>query len=68
VSGNLFADFATEDEAWDALRQWAAEFGLEELHDLGLMRLENGRPTLVAMEDDLVQRVERELGRVPSKR
>jgi hypothetical protein len=67
LSGNLFAAYASEDEAWGALRSWAEEFGLDELHDLGLMRVQDGELTLVAMDDELVQRV-RELTKVTTSR
>ena len=56
VSGNFFSDFASEDEAWEELRRWAAESGPEELRGLALMRYLDGHPTLIAMEEDLVRR------------
>jgi hypothetical protein len=52
-SGNLIADFAQEHEAWDALRSLEPD----EIHRLGLVRMEDDEVTLVAMEDDLVRRV-----------
>ena len=60
-SGNLMANFADEREAWEKLRQMALEFGLEELEGLGLSQTQDGQDTLIAMEDDLVQHVAREL-------
>jgi hypothetical protein len=60
-SGNMVATFASEREAWDWLQQVAMEFGLEELHDLGLSYTHEGESVLIAMDDDLVQRVAHEL-------
>jgi hypothetical protein len=65
--GDFFAEFASEEEAWDELRQWAEESGLEDLHGLGLMQTQDEKPTLIAMEDELVQRV-RAMIQDPSKR
>ena len=60
-SGNVMEHFAHERDAWEALRQMAIEFGIEELHDLGLSHTHDGESTLIAMDDDLVRRVAREL-------
>ena len=60
-SGNLMASFSTEQEAWEELRQMALAFGLEELNDLALSRMQNDHRTLIAMEDELVRRVEHEM-------
>lgn len=57
VSGNVVDDFATEDEAMEALRAAEREHGLEAIHDIALLRFENGHPSLVAMERDLAKRV-----------
>jgi hypothetical protein len=67
-SRNVVANNADESEAWEALCRAAVEFGLEEIEGLGLSQMRDGHETLIAMEDDLVRRVERELSRVPSKR
>ena len=61
-AANVVANYADENEAWAALRQAAMEFGLEELEGYGLSQVRDGQDTLIAMENDLVQRVERELG------
>jgi hypothetical protein len=53
--------FAHERDAWAALRQLAVKHGLEEINGLALSQTQNGRSTLIAMEDDLVLRVAREL-------
>lgn len=55
-SGNVMADFARESDAWEALRQMAETYGREELKGLGLLRFENGSPSLIAMDDELVLR------------
>jgi hypothetical protein len=68
MSGNVITDYANESDAWQALCRAAADDGLESIANLSLLRVEDGQPTLIAMDDDLVRRVERELGRVPGKR
>ena len=60
-SGNAVANYDDEDEAWAALRKAAIEFGLEEIEGYGLSQVRDGQDTLIAMEDDLVQRVAHEL-------
>jgi hypothetical protein len=60
-SGNVMANFADAKEAWEVLRRDALEFGLEELNDLALTHVQDGNPTLIAMEDELVRRVAREM-------
>lgn len=60
-SGNVVTDFANERVAWAALRDWAREDGLDAIQGLSLMRIQDGEPTLIAMEDDLVRRVAQEL-------
>ena len=60
-SGNVMSDFATEREAWEALRSWARDDGLRAIADLSLMRIQQGDPIVIAMEDELVHRVARDL-------
>ena len=60
-SGNGMANFSDVKEAWEALRRDALEFGIEELNDLALTHVQDGNPTLIAMEDELVRRVAREM-------
>lgn len=60
-SGNVMEHFAEEREAWDALRQMVVEFGIEEIRDIGLSFTHDDESILIAMDDDLVQRVSREL-------
>lgn len=64
-SGNLMANYDDEREAWEKLRQMAAEFGLEEVSGLGLARIHGDDSTLIAMEDELVSRVAHELSQKP---
>jgi hypothetical protein len=63
-SGNVITDFASERDAWDALLSWACDDGLDALAGLSLMRIQDGDPTRIAMEDELVRRVAGELGEV----
>ena len=67
-SGNVMSSFGTEQEAWDWLVQGAREFGLEELNELSLLHFVDDRPTLIAMDDELVRRVECEIAQSPSER
>jgi hypothetical protein len=60
-SGNVLANYPDEGEAWMALRRAALEFGLEEAEGLGLVRIDGDCETLIAMDDDLVQCVARDL-------
>ena len=48
--------FPEERDAWDALRQLAIEFGIGEIRDT-----HDGESVLIALDDDLVQRVAHEL-------
>ena len=41
-SGNVMTDFATEREAWDALRGWARDEGVEAITDLSLLSIQDG--------------------------
>ncbi|MBA2597222.1 MAG: hypothetical protein H0V00_11430 [Chloroflexia bacterium] len=60
-TANVVANYTDENEAWAALRQAALEFGLEEIEGYGLSQVRDGHEMLIAMDDDLVQRVAREL-------
>jgi hypothetical protein len=53
-SGNLIKEFETEREAIDALRAVGHEYGVEHLRHLALLCFQNGHPTLVARDDELV--------------
>jgi hypothetical protein len=65
LSGNIITSFATEPDAWDALRRWASDDRLESIHDLALSSLQGDCETPIAMDDDLVQRVARDLQAAP---
>jgi hypothetical protein len=41
-SGNVMESFVRERDPWDALRQMAIEFDIDELHDLGLSYTHDG--------------------------
>jgi hypothetical protein len=57
ASGNLIEDFATEEEAIEALRLAERDHGPAAISDVALLRFDDGHPTLVAMEGELVERV-----------
>ncbi len=57
LSGNVLTDFASEAEAWQTLSEMAAEDGPGAIEHLSLVRMRDGQPTLVAMEDEIVLRV-----------
>lgn len=57
ATGNMIDDFATEEDALEALRAAQHEHGLAAISDVALLRYEDGHPTLVAMEHDLVAKV-----------
>lgn len=54
TSGNVIRDYDTENEALDELRGVARSYGLEEIRGLALLKFEDGHPTLVAMDDELI--------------
>jgi hypothetical protein len=58
-SGNLIEDFATEEEALEALRSAERDHGPAAISDIALLRFDDGHPTLIAMEGELVERVHR---------
>lgn len=53
-SGNFVKDFETEREAFEALEAVGREYGREQLRGLALLCFQNGHPTLIARDDDLV--------------
>jgi hypothetical protein len=57
TTGNLVTEFASEDEAIEALSAIQADDGDEPLLEYALFRFQDGRPTLVAKERDLVVHV-----------
>lgn len=56
-SGNVIEDFETEQGAMDALVAAEREHGSQAIENVALLRFEDGHPTLVAMEHDLVNHV-----------
>ena len=61
-SGNVITDFDTEEDAFVAMCRVGQKHGLAELAHLALLRFEDGHPSLVAMEDELLARVREEIG------
>jgi hypothetical protein len=59
ASGTMLKDYGTELEALRDLKAYGREHGQEGLKGLALLLVENDRPSLVAMEDELIARVER---------
>ena len=57
TTSNAVDEFETERQAIAALRSAHEVHGAESLLDLALLRFEDGHPTLVTMERDLVDRV-----------
>lgn len=60
-SGNVVTEFDTEVDAFAALCRVGQEHGLAEMAHLALLRFEDGHPSLIVMEDDLVARVREEI-------
>jgi hypothetical protein len=56
-SGNVIEDFETEHDAIAALVAAEREHGSQAIENIALLRFEDGHPLLVAMEQDLVDRV-----------
>ena len=54
TSGNVIRDYDTEDDALDELRDVALNDGLDDVRSLALLKFEDGRPTLVAMGNELI--------------
>ncbi len=61
-SGNALMSFASEREAWESLESMASDEGMASLHHLSLMKMDADGPTLIAMEDEIVQHVLSEMG------
>jgi hypothetical protein len=57
TTGNLITEFDSEDEAIEALSGVQADDGDEPLLEYALFRFQDGRPTLVAKERELVVHV-----------
>jgi hypothetical protein len=57
TTGNLVTEFDSEDEAIEALSGIQADDGDESLLEYALFRFQDGHPTLVAKERDLIVHV-----------
>ncbi len=68
TSGNVIRDYDTEDDAFDELRDVAQNYGQDEIRGLALLKFEDGRPTLVAMYDELIARLTVNPWRFPDPR
>lgn len=53
--GNLVTEFASEDEAIEALCRMRAEDGDDALLEYALVSFQDDRPTLIAKEQDLIR-------------
>lgn len=60
-SGNVIEDYAREQDAIEALVRVVAEHGMRAIETFALTYVEAGKPTLIAMQDELVLRVAREM-------
>lgn len=67
-SGNVIEDYPREEDAIDALMQVIAEHGSAAIETFALTHVTNGKPILIAMQSDLVVRVEREMERLALQR
>jgi hypothetical protein len=69
ASGNVIEDYVSERDAIDALIQVAANHGLRAIETFALMHVSSGKPALIAMEVELMARIEREMNQlVPQRR
>lgn len=59
ASGNMIEVYEREDDAIDALIDVVATHGSTAIETFALTRIDRGQPTLIAMEDELVRRVQR---------
>jgi hypothetical protein len=53
-SGNVIKDYPSEEAALEELRTIGQEYGFDEIRTLALLKFQDGHPTLVAMEDELI--------------
>lgn len=60
VSGNVFDDFDRESDAWDALLEIERTQGPSVVRRFALFRNVDDDSSLIAMEDELVDRVKRQ--------
>lgn len=68
-SGNVIEDYECESDAIDALIQVVADHGFQAIGTFALTHVTHGKPVLIAMQADLVLRIEWEMGwLVPQRR
>jgi hypothetical protein len=56
-TGNVIKDYPSEEAGLAELTMIARTHGIEEIKNLVLMRFEDGRPSLVAAEEELIARL-----------
>jgi hypothetical protein len=64
----MFEVYEREIDAIDALIEVVAKHGWLAIETFALTRIDHGRPTRIAMEDELVLRVRQEMDRLVSDR
>ncbi len=57
-TGNVVKDYPTEEAAFKELESIVQTYGVEEIKDFALLRFQDGKPTLVAMEEALIARLQ----------
>jgi hypothetical protein len=55
TSGNVVGEYDSEVEALAEVRRFAVEYDASAVKDYSLMRIEDGRQSLVAMQDALIR-------------
>jgi hypothetical protein len=68
ASGNMIEVYERESDAIDALIDVAATHGMTAIETFALTRIDHGRPTLIAMEAELVLLVQREMDQLVPRR
>lgn len=68
ASGNMIEDYDHERDAIEALVRVVEEHGSEAIATFALAHVQGSQRRLVAMQVDLVLRVEQEMGRLVSQR
>jgi hypothetical protein len=69
ASGNVIEDYERECDAIDALIAVVSKHGPQAIETFALTHVEGGQPVLIAMEEELVLRVDQEMRRlVPHRR
>jgi hypothetical protein len=67
-SGNVIEDYVSERDAIDALVQVVVNHGPQAIETFALTHVSNGKSVLIAMQDELVLRVEREMEQLALQR